>query len=111
MVCGDQPRLHLCPATGVHLDARTGTRGIGDHHIVRHMRRDALQHAQRLGHGFAGFQNVAQDCGDTEPAPCFLPSAISQRDAEPRIIDAIGQAPKEFDHTHHAPPGPGAVQQ
>lgn len=66
---------------------------------------------ERLRDGIAQLEDIAQDRGDPEPLGGVGAPAIGQRDAQPGVVDPVGEPPEEFDHAHHRPPRPGAAQQ
>ena len=111
MVCGNKAWLYFGTATGIDLDTRSGTRSISYNDVIRHMGWHALQNAQGFRDCFTGLEHVAQDCGDAKATTGFLPPAIGKRYAETSVVDAVGQAPDEFNHAHDPAAGPGTMQQ
>ena len=107
----DGPGHQRHAAAGEQLHARRPAGRIGQHHVVGHVRRDPPQHRKRRLHVVAGLQHVAQDRRDAEALPGLGPPAISQRQAEPRIVDPVREAPEEFDHPHHRAARPFGAQQ
>lgn len=103
MVGCDRPGQNPTPTAGKYFDRGGGARRIRQHEIAGHMRGHAVQDAQGVADAIAGFQNIAQDGRDPEPLRHVRPAAIGKCDGQACVVDAVGQSPEKFDHSHDRP--------